>query len=315
MRRLFIIWGMTLFIHTLAVSVLAQQDRLAGRWEGKIKSQQGERPTTATFKKEGEAYTGTMPGLRPGTELQLKDIKVEGNKVTARADVETPQATVTVNYTFTLEGETMNGQGSLDFGGQTITFDISLKRAGGDAQSAPASGQPQGQRPAGQPSGQQRQRNPDVPQPQQKQSIDYFVGQWSYKYVGRESGFGPAPRECTVSYTKRPDGKSVEGVTACKYDGGVHKETSVIVFDEATKMMTFTEKIGGVSLNSRADWTSPISIRFTIDPVKVKGQTLHLRRTISVVSAHSFTIAEDLSEDGGPFVRLGGAVVTKVGAN
>jgi hypothetical protein len=314
MRRLFIVWGTILLTHTLAVSIFAQQDRLVGRWEGKIKSQQGERPTTATFKKEGGVYTGTMPGLRPGTELQLKDIKVEGNKVTARADVETPQATITVNYTFTLEGETMNGQGALDFGGQNITFDISLKRAGGEAQGAPSSGQEQ--RPAAQPSGQQRQRNPDVPQPQQKQSIDYFVGQWSYKYVGRESALGPAPRECTSRFTKRADGKSVEGVTSCKFDGGTHNETSVIVFDEATKMMTFTEKLGGgVTLNSRADWTSPISIRFTIDPVKVKGQSLQLRRTISVVSAHSFTVAEELSEDGGPFVRLGGAVVTKVGAN
>src|SRR6185369_7776088 len=112
------------------------------------------------------------------------------------------------------------------------------------------------------------------------------------------------------------DGKSVEGVTQCKHDGGAYKDTSVIVFDEATKMMSVTEKLGsGVSLNSRADWTSPISIRFTIDPIKVKGQTLQLRRVITVVAAHSFTIAEELSEDGGPFVRLGNAVVTKIGAN
>ena len=89
----------------------------------------------------------------------------------------------------------------------------------------------------------------------------------------------------------------------------------MIVFDEATKKMTFTEKLGnGVAINSRGDWTSPISIRFTIDPIKVKGQSLQLRRTISIVAAHSFTIAEELSEDGGPFIRLGNAVVTKVEA-
>lgn len=312
MRRPFIIWGIILLAQLLAGSAYAQQDKLAGRWEGKIQSPQGERPTTATFKKEGDAYTGTMAGMRPGSEMQLKDIKVDGNKVTAKAEVETQQGSFTINFNLMLEGETLKGEGALDLGGQSMTFDLALKRAGEGTQSAPpTSAQPQ-QPPAGQGPGQQRIR---VPQPQQKQSVDYFVGQWSYKYVGRESALGPAPRECTVSFTKRADGKSLDSVTSCKYDGGTRKESSVIVFDEATKMMTFTEKLGnGVAINSRGDWTSPISIRFTIDPIKVKGQSLQLRRTISIVAAHSFTIAEELSEDGGPFIRLGNAIVTKVEA-
>ena len=69
-----------------------------------------------------------------------------------------------------------------------------------------------------------------------------------------------------------------------------------------------------LALTSKGDWTSPISIRFTIDPVTAKGRKLQLRRTISVVAAHSFTVAEELSEDGGPFVRLGSAVFSKVDA-
>ncbi|HWP43242.1 MAG TPA: hypothetical protein VNO14_08420 [Blastocatellia bacterium] len=308
MRRSSIVWGMILLIQLVAISAPAQQDRLAGRWEGKIQSFQGERATSATFKKEGDTYTGVMPGMRPGSEIQLKDIKIEGSKVTAKADVETPQGSITINYSFTLEGDTLNGEGTLDFGGQNFSFEIKLKRATGEAQVAADSGQQQGR-------GQRRQRS-DVPQPQHKQSIDYFVGQWTYKYIGRESALGPAPRECTVTFTKRADGKSAEGVTSCTADGAAHKETSVIVFDEATKMLSVTERLGsGVTLNSRGDWTSPIAIRFTIDPVKVKGQTLQLRRTIAVVSAHSFTITDELSEDGGPFVRLGNAVVSKVGAN
>jgi hypothetical protein len=298
---------------------IAQQDKLVGRWEGKIQSLQGERETSLVIKKEGDTYTGKTPGMRGGTEITLKDFKIDGDKVTAKADVETPQATITINYTFTLAGETMKGQGALDFGGQAVTFDLDLKRvsANTDApatattQQAPAQQQQQGQQ---QGPGQQRQRI-DVPQPQQKQSIDYFAGQWTYKYIGRESALWPAPRECVVTFTKRADGKSVEGVSDCRHEGGAFKDTSVIVFDEATKMMTFAEKLGsGVVLNSKADWTSPISIRFTIDPITAKKQKLQLRRTISVVAAHSFTMAEELSEDGGPFVRLGSAVFTKVGA-
>lgn len=319
MRRSFNVWSIVCAVIFLAMPALAQQDKLAGRWEGKIQSLQGERETHLVIKKEGDTYTGKTPGMRGGTEITLKDIKIDGDKVTAKADVETPQATITINYTFTLAGETMKGQGALDFGGQSITFDLDLKRVSANTDApataatppAPTQQQQQGQQ---QGQGQQRQRM-DVPQPQQKQSIDYFAGQWSYKYIGRESALWPAPRECVVIFTKRADGKSVEGVSDCKHEGGAFQDTSVIVFDEATKMMTFTEKLGsGVALNSKADWTSPISIRFTIDPVTVKKQKLQLRRTISVVAAHSFTVAEELSEDGGPFVRLGSAVFTKVGA-
>ena len=58
------------------------------------------------------------------------------------------------------------------------------------------------------------------------------------------------------------------------------------------------------------DYTVPLRV----DPIKVKGQILQLKRIISVVAAHSFTVTEDLSENGGPFVRLGSAVYTKAAA-
>ncbi|MDX2033839.1 MAG: hypothetical protein SF339_24405 [Blastocatellia bacterium] len=286
------------------------QDKLAGRWEGKIQSMQGERPTTAVFKKEADGYAGKMPGLRPGTEIQLKDVKLDGDKVTAKADVETPQANVTINYTFTLAGDELKGQGAVDFGGQTITFEMSLKRVSNDTEAPLAAAGQAAQAPGG--GGQRQQPRNEVSQPQQKQSIDYFAGQWSYSYIGRESALGPAPRDCTVSFTKRADGVSVEGATQCRHDGGMLKGNTVIVFDEAAKSLSFTEKTdNGVTLTSKGNWSSPIAIRFTIDPVKAKGQTLQLRRTISIVAAHSFTVTEELSEDGGPFVRLGNAVYTK----
>ena len=325
MRRAINICGVVcaiiISVQLLSVAVFAQQDKLVGRWEGKAQSPQGERETSLVIKKEGDVYTGVMPGMRQGMEIQLKEFKIDGDKVTAKADIETPQAAITINYSFTLAGETMKGEGSLDFGGQSITIGFDLKRvsanasagatSASDGQQPGAQGQGPGQR---QGQGQGRQRV-DVPQPQQKQSIDYFVGQWSYKYIGRESALWPAPRECVVNFTKRADGKSVEGASECRHEGGAFKDNLVIVFDEAAKTLSFTEKLGsGVALTSKADWTSPISIRFAIDPVTAKGQKLQLRRTISVVAAHSFTVAEELSEGGGPFVRLGSAVFSKIGA-
>jgi hypothetical protein len=314
-RGLFI--AFILLIQFPAYSVIAQPDKLAGRWEGKVRTARGERSTTVIFKKEGDSYTGRTPSMRPGQEILIKEIKIDGEKVTAKADADTPQGSVTINYTFTLAGETMKGEGAVDFGGQNFTFDIDLKRVSNDT-AGPLDSQSQTQTQSqsqsqSQTGGRQRTRT-NVAQPQQKQSIDYFAGQWSFKYIGRESALGPAPREGVVTFTKRADGKSVDGVTEGKSDGNIFKETSVISFDEPSKMLTFTEKLAsGLVLNSKADWTSPIAIRFDIDPVKVKGQTLQLRRIISVVAAHTFTIVEELSEDGGPFVRLGSAVFTRVG--
>ena len=323
MRKNLGISGIGVFILLVALPVLAQQDKLTGLWEGTIQGPQGERPTKAIFKMDGGAWTGKVQGLRPGSETQLKDVKLEGNKVTAKGEVESPQGVLTLNYTFNLEGESLKGQISADIGGQSMSFDVALKRVSKDAPASLAAAAAPGQQapatqpaaPAGQGQGQQPAQRPqraEVPQPQQKQSIDYFVGQWQYEYIGRESAFGAAPRQCTLTFTKRTDGKSADGVVSCKTDAGTHQENWTLVFDETSKMLASTEKRpGGVNVVGRGDWTSPISIRFAVDPVKAKGQTLQLRRTITVVAPHSFTITEELSEDGGPFVRLGSAVVSK----
>jgi len=304
MRRFVTFGAAVLLIQLLAVSVLAQA-KLEGRWVGKIKSIQGERDANATIKKEGDNYTGTISGLRPGQDMALKDIKVDGDKVTAVAEIETPMATIVVNYKFTLAGDNLNGQGSLDFSGNAISFDVELKRDTAGAAAAPAASSAQ-QAPA------PRQQRANVEQPQQKQSIDYFVGKWSFKFIGRESVLAPAPREGVVEFTKRADGKSVDGVVTGAADGKPYKDTLALTFDETTKMLTSVEKLAsGVQINGTGDWTSPISIRFTPVTVKAKGQTVQLRRTISVIAAHSFSVTDELSEDGGPFVRLGNAVYSK----
>src|SRR5262245_49988478 len=127
MRRLiFVFTAILAFPFSAAAVSPAQQDKLAGRWEGKMQSPDGELATNITFTKDGETYTGKMPSLRSDNEIELKDIKIDGSKVTAKAYVETPQGTLTINYSFTLEQETLIGQGALDFAGQSFTFEISL---------------------------------------------------------------------------------------------------------------------------------------------------------------------------------------------
>lgn len=303
MRRALIFVSIVLLVQASAFG-RAQQDKLAGRWAGTVDGIQGQQPAVATFKKEGDKYSGSISGLRPGADAVLKDINLDGDKVTAKTEAETPQGNVVVSYAFVLQGETLKGKGEVEFGGQTYTFTFDLKRGGempaGGATAPPA--QPPVRR--------------EVPQPQQKQSISYFVGEWSYSWIGRESALGPAPREGTATFTLRPDGKSIDVRTVGKADGTTFNESAVITWDEGTKILTFSEKLAnGIQVQSKGDWRSPISIRFTVDPIKVKGQTLQLKRIISVVAAHSFTVTEELSENGGPFVRLGSAVYTKVPAN
>jgi hypothetical protein len=294
-----------LVLQIFTILAVGQSSNLSGKWEGKTVSPQGERPTTATFKKEGESYTGSISGMRG--EMPLKDIKIDGNKITAKAELETPQGALTIDYNFDLQGDGLKGTGSLNLGGNPITFEVNLKRTvEGATATAPAPAASEQTRPA------PRAQRVLVGQPQQKQSIDYFVGAWNFKFIGRESAFGAAPREGVVTFTKRPDGNSVSGAITGQSDGKAYKETSLITFDEATKKMKFDEKLStGVKLQSEGDWSSPIAIKFTIPSVKYKGQSLQLKRTISIVSPHSFSVQEELSEDGGSFVRLGNTIYSK----
>jgi hypothetical protein len=303
MRKAIIV--MVVIVLQCIVACAQSSDKLEGKWSGTVEGIQGKQNASATFKKDGDNYTGSISGLRPGTEASLKDIKIDGDKVTAKTEVESPQGSVVINYNFTVQGDSLKGKGEVDFGGQTYAFEFDLKRGAAAAAAEGAGPRPQGQQPP----------RREVPQPQQKQSLSYFVGEWSFNWVGRESALGPAPREGTATFTLRPDGKTLDVKTVGKADGKPYTESAVITFDEATKTLTYSEKLAnGVQVQSTGDWKSPISIRFTVQPIKAKTQTLALRRTISVVAAHSFTITEELSEDGGPFVRLGSAIYTKVGA-
>jgi len=300
MRRSFIVLGAILAVHLFAVAGVAgraQQDRLQGRWEGTTKSLQGERPATVILKKEADAYTGTITGAQ-GT-VPFKEIKVDGDNVTASAEVDSPQAgRLSINYKFALQGENLKGAGVVEVGGQTYDFTIDLKRV---STSTALTQQEE-----------RRSTRPQVPQPQQKQSLDYFVGQWAFKWIGRESALGAGGRrEGMTTFKLAPGGKTLESHTDGKSEEGSYQESAVIGFDEATKMLSFSERLRGLRITSKGDWTSPISIRFTVDPIKVKKQTLQLRRTIAVISAYAFNVTEELSENGGPFVRLGQVIFSK----
>ena len=159
------------------------------------------------------------------------------------------------------------------------------------------------------------------PQPQLKQSLDYFVGRWNVTWSGRESAFSPGPRTGTVTFTRLGNGNFLDVRSEGKSEaGGAYKEVGTLGWHEGQKILALHERLaGGVEVLSIGDWTSPITIRFESAPIPATGskslpaQTLVLRRIYGIVSPQSFTVTEELSTDGKPFVRLGGGVFGKIG--
>jgi hypothetical protein len=285
----------------------AQQDPLEGRWEGTAQSVQGEVSATMTFKKTSDGYTGQVSRLRGDEgDIPLTQVKVNGGQITAIASVETPNGTIEIKYQLALQGDSLKGKGLVDFGGQTFEIAYELKR--GSAAPRPATGQ------QGQPGPQQR---PTVPQPQQKQSAQYFAGRWTFNWLARESPLGPAgPVEGTITYTLAPDQKALVCQTEAKSESGNIHGTARITFDETSRILTYDERLpNGIEIKSVGDWSSPISIRFKVDPIKAGGHSLNLRRTISIISAFSYKVTEELSTDGGPYERLGQGLYTKAAAS
>lgn len=148
-------------------------------------------------------------------------------------------------------------------------------------------------------------RRTSPPQPQQRQGVEYLAGTWTLVWTGRESAITPGPRSGSVVFTRQ--GAAATSTSVGKTDAGTaFRETGTYEWDEATKTLAIKERLSnGTEMQGVGDWSSPLSIRVESQPMQVQGQTLKLRRTYAILSAVSFSVAEELSVNGGPFQRLG----------
>ena len=129
---------------SIAPAVWTQQDKLQGRWEGTMVTPRGEQQVVFIFKKNGDIYTGTITNrMQGGDPLDLKEIRVTGDKVTAKTEVKSPQGIVIVNYSLLLKGETLEGEWEVNIAGQAFSSPIELKRVGEGRQGTPESTQTQ----------------------------------------------------------------------------------------------------------------------------------------------------------------------------
>lgn len=129
MQRLFIFATGSLLVLLSAIVVSAfppSAKGLVGAWEGSMHSGHGDQNVRAVFKQENNAYSGTMTGM-DGKEQPLKNIKVEGEVVTAAAELETPNGKIKMSYILTLKGDKLEGVIMGDTG-HNFEIDIKLKR-------------------------------------------------------------------------------------------------------------------------------------------------------------------------------------------
>jgi hypothetical protein len=163
------------------------------------------------------------------------------------------------------------------------------------------------------PSGRGRGRG-SPPQPQQKQGVDYLAGRWSFEWTGRESPVTAGPRKGTTEFTIGAAGNVLEMKTqgSVEDNNAAFSESGTATWDASNKTLALKETLAnGTTLTGTGDWSSPLAIRYESQPAQVGGQSVRIRRTYAILSAQSFSVAEEISIDGGPFQRLGNGLFQK----
>jgi hypothetical protein len=261
-------------------------DPFAGNWRGTVTAAAGSQsPIIVTLVKRGDGYVGSTNGLNATSESALKRVAVTGtNTIAIEAADDSKLGAIALAGELTVEGNAAKGSGTLSVGAQKFDVTFALQR-----------------RPRG-----------EAIQPHVDQRIDYFVGRWTFEYVGADyPPLSAGSRSGTATFTRSGTSDFVSGAVDGDLAGTPYRETISIGLDPETSSLAFVEKRDGVELVSVASWRSPIAISFHTSPVTANGKTYQLRRMISVRSATAFDVTEEFSIDGGPFRRLGDAHYTK----
>ena len=98
-----------------------------GTWQCSYEIGEQKRMSTLTVKKEGDKFVGTMSWPDQKDE-KLKDPKFKDGKLTFSAVRKFMDNTIPIDYTLTIDGDTLKGKGAAEFGGQKQEFDIEGKR-------------------------------------------------------------------------------------------------------------------------------------------------------------------------------------------
>ncbi len=256
-----------------------------GAWRGTIRAgADAPTPLVLSIIKRGDSYAGAI-NIGGANEIPLRRVTVDANRLAVESGVESKIGTLALTADLLLDGNKMSGTGTMSVGPLPVAVTIEL----------------------------QRQPRADVLQPTVEQRAAYFVGRWTFEYLGGEfAPLSPGSRTGTATFT----GNGTDAVTAeiaGTADGKPYREQWSMTFDPATQMLAVVERrSGGPEVLSVGNWQTPLAIRFTAAPVRDQGRRYQLRRLLRVLSDSSFNVVEEFSIDGGPYRRLGQATFEKV---
>jgi len=262
-------------------------DPVVGNWRGTLTASGGGESTfIITIAKKGDGYAGLTNGLNATSETPLKRLEVAGTTLIIEAADDSKLGAVVLTAELAAEGNAMKGTGTLAVGAQKFAVTVAL----------------------------QRRPRAEVIQPHVEQRIEYFVGRWSFEYVGAEyPPLSGGSRNGTATFARTGASNFVAGRIEGDLAGRPYREQLSVGLDPGTNAMAFVERRGdGVELVSVASWRSPIAITFETSPIFANGKTYQLRRLLSVRSATAFDVTEEFSVDGGGFRRLGSGRFTKL---
>jgi hypothetical protein len=263
----------------------APADPAAGAWRGTIRTgpDAPATPLVVSIVKRGDAYAGAI-NVGGANEIPLSRVSVAEGRVTLESRADSKMGAIALTAELTLDANKATGVGTLLVGSLPASVLIEL----------------------------QRQPRADVLQPVSEQRAAYFVGRWTFEYLGGEfPPLSPGSRAGTATITATSQ-DAIAGTIEGTVDGKPYREQWSMTFDPATQMLAVVERrAGGPELLSVANWQTPLAIRFTTAPVHEGGHAYQLRRLLRVISESSFSITEEFSVDGGPFRRLGQASFEK----
>jgi hypothetical protein len=261
-------------------------DAVAGAWRGTMRSgADAQTPLVISIVKKGDVYSGVI-NAGGTSETPIDKVAVTGNRLVVETGSDSKLGEVTLTADLMLDGNKAAGSGTLSIGSHRLSVNIDL----------------------------QRRARTDVIQPQVEPRADYFVGRWTFEYLGGE--FPPlsvGTRTGTATFTKTGGPNFITGVIDNDLGGKKSEDRMTIGFDPATKSLAVVERrADAIELVSVASWQSPLAITFVTSPVAAGGKTYQLRRVIQVLNDASFDVIEEFAVDGGAFRRLGNARFTKV---
>jgi hypothetical protein len=260
-------------------------DPVAGAWRGIIRS--GANTETAlviSIVKKGDVYSGVV-NAGGTTETPIRKIAFTGNRLVVETGSDSKLGEVALTTELMVDGNKASGGGTMAVGPHRFPVTIEV----------------------------QRRARAEVIQPQVAQRADYFVGRWTFEYLGAE--FPPlsaGTRTGTATFTKTGASNYVTGVIENDLGGKKTQDRISIAYDPDTKSLAFLERRSDqLELLSVASWNSPLAITFSTLPIAVGGRNYQLKRVIQVLNEDSFDLVEEFAVDGTAFKRLGNARYTK----